>query len=106
MDGTSTPLFPTLTPSQIARVTAHGSTRAIRPGEVLFDAGMQTDAELVARGFGDVVLVLSAHSSATLRIKEFLTRNGHPYAYLDLERDPDVQELLDRFHAASPTCRC
>src|SRR6266850_4001573 len=176
-------LFPTLTPAQVARVSAHGSVRQIRPGEVLFEAGdlgvsffvvtagrvelvrpsgtgetpiralgpgqftgeayllsgrrplvralaaesgevveltrahllalVQTDTELseilmrafilrrvelIARGFGDVVLLGSAHSPGTLRIKEFLTRNGHPYAYIDLERDPDVQELLDRFH--------
>ena len=25
-------------------------------------------------------------------------RNGHPYAYLDLDRDPDVQAMLDHFH--------
>jgi thioredoxin reductase (NADPH) len=40
------------------------------------------------------------HSPGTLRIKEFLTRNGHPYAYIDLEHDTAVQELLDRFHVA------
>ena len=38
--------------------------------------------------------------AGTLRVKEFLTRNGHPYAYIDLDRDADVQELLDRFHVA------
>src|SRR5262249_22887517 len=36
----------------------------------------------------------------TLRIKEFLTRNGHPFAYVDLDHDAEVQELLDRFHVA------
>ena len=46
------------------------------------------------------------HCAGTLRVKEFLTRNGHPYAYLDLDRDADAQELLDRFHVASRTCRC
>jgi len=54
--------------------------------------------ELIARGIGDAVLVGSSHSSGTLRIKEFLTRNGHPYSYLDLDRDADVQDLLDHFH--------
>src|SRR5436190_22986437 len=34
----------------------------------------------------------------TLRVREFLTRNGHPHTMLDLDRDPGVQELLDRFH--------
>jgi thioredoxin reductase (NADPH) len=57
--------------------------------------------ELVAHGLGDVILVGSTHSAATLRIKEFLTRNGHPYAYIDLDRDADVQDLLDRFHVAA-----
>src|SRR5438093_12338349 len=57
--------------------------------------------ELIARGIGDAVLVGSSHSSGTLRIKEFLTRNGHPFAYLDLDRDADVQDLLDRFHVAA-----
>ena len=33
-----------------------------------------------------------------MRIKEFLIRNGYPHAYVDLERDPDVQDFLDRFH--------
>ena len=34
-------------------------------------------------------------------MKEFLTRNGHPYAYIDLDRDADAQELLDRFHVTA-----
>jgi thioredoxin reductase (NADPH) len=53
---------------------------------------------LIAHGIGDIVLVGSTHSSGTLRIKEFLTRNGHPYAYIDLDKDTGVQELLDHFH--------
>ncbi|MFZ0328708.1 MAG: FAD-dependent oxidoreductase, partial [Nitrososphaeraceae archaeon] len=35
------------------------------------------------------------------RIKEFLMRNGHPYSYIDLERDPDVQNLLDSFQIST-----
>ena len=53
--------------------------------------------ELISRGFGDVILLGSSHSAGTLRIKEFLMRNGHPYSYLDLERDATAQEFLDRF---------
>src|SRR4029077_15545923 len=56
--------------------------------------------ELIAHQVGDAVLVGSTHSAATLRIKEFLTRNGYPHAYVDLDRDPDVQALLDRFHVS------
>src|SRR5438034_10677997 len=56
--------------------------------------------ELIAQQVGDAVLVGSNHSADTLRIKEFLTRNGYPHAYVDLDRDSDVQQLLDRFHVS------
>ena len=56
--------------------------------------------ELIARGVSDLVLIGSSHSLDTFRIKEFLTRNYQPYSYIDLERDADVQELLDRFKVA------
>jgi thioredoxin reductase (NADPH) len=52
---------------------------------------------LVAQGLGDAVLIGSLHSAATLRVREFLTRNGHPFKYLDLDRDADVRDLLERF---------
>ena len=66
--------------------------------EIFMRAFILRRVELIAQGLGDVVLVGSNHSVGTLRIKEFLTRNGHPHAYIDLDRDPGVQELLDRFH--------
>jgi thioredoxin reductase (NADPH) len=69
-------------------------------GEILMRAFILRRAELIARGFGDVVLVGSLHSSGAVRIKEFLTRNAHPYAFVDLDRDQDVQALLDRFGVA------
>jgi thioredoxin reductase (NADPH) len=56
--------------------------------------------ELIARGIGDIVLIGSSHSLDSFRIKEFLTRNYQPYSYIDLERDADVQDLLDRFSIA------
>ena len=46
---------------------------------------------------GDVVLIGSSHSAATLRLRQFLGRNGFPYASLDVDRDPDVAALLERF---------
>jgi thioredoxin reductase (NADPH) len=53
--------------------------------------------ELIAREVGDIVLIGSSHSLDTFRIKDFLTRNYQPYSYIDLERDMQVQEMLDRF---------
>jgi len=70
-------------------------------GEIVMRAYIYRRVELAAQGVGDVVVIGSVHSPATLRIKEFLTRNGHPFRYVDLDRDPDVQGLLDRFHIAA-----
>jgi thioredoxin reductase (NADPH) len=66
--------------------------------EILMRAFILRRLELVARHLGDVVVIGSAHCAGTLRAKEFLTRNGHPFQYVDLDRDRDAQELLDRFH--------
>src|SRR6266540_1505862 len=65
--------------------------------EIFMRAFILRRAEFIARGFGDVVLLGSSYSSGTLRVKEFLSRNGHPYTYVDLDRDAGVQDLLDRF---------
>jgi thioredoxin reductase (NADPH) len=68
--------------------------------EILMRAFILRRVELIAHGLGDVVLIGSNHCAGTLRAKEFLTRNGHPYAYVDLDRDADVQDLLDRFRVS------
>jgi len=65
--------------------------------EIFVRAFLLRRAQLVAGGFGDVLLVGSNHSSDTLRIKEFLTRNLHPYVFIDPDRDAGIQDLLDRF---------
>ena len=65
--------------------------------DILLRAFILRRVELIAAGVGDIVLIGSVHSAGTLRIKEFLMRNGHPYSYVDLEQDPDVQNLLDSF---------
>src|SRR5581483_6466508 len=56
--------------------------------------------ELIKHGVGDVVLLGSRHSSGTLRLREFLGRNGHPYNYVDLDSDHRAQEILDHFHVS------
>jgi thioredoxin reductase (NADPH) len=65
--------------------------------EILMRAFILRRVALVAQGLGDVVLVGSNFCQGTLRIKEFLTRNGHPYTFVDLDRDREAQDLLDRF---------
>jgi thioredoxin reductase (NADPH) len=69
--------------------------------EILMRALILRRVELVTRGYGDVVVIGSMHCASTLRVKEFLTRNGHPHAYLDLDADSESQDLLDRFHVTA-----
>jgi thioredoxin reductase (NADPH) len=69
--------------------------------ETIMRAFILRRVELIVRGYGDAVLLGSAHSPGTLRIKEFLTRNNHPYSYIDLDRDSGVQELLDHFSVSA-----
>jgi len=66
--------------------------------EIIMRAFILRRVALVTRGLGDAVLVGSTHCAGTMRIKEFLTRNGYPHTMIDLDREPGVQELLDRFH--------
>ena len=69
--------------------------------DIVMRAFILRRVELIAAGVGDIVLVGSTYSADTLRIREFLMRNGHPYSYIDLERDPDVQNLLQSFQVSA-----
>jgi thioredoxin reductase (NADPH) len=92
--------------------------RVIEDGEVLEVGGdalrtlVQTDSELselfmrafilrrvnlIQQGMGDVVLIGSHHSPSTLRLREFLMRNGHPHTYVDVESDADAERILHHF---------
>ena len=68
--------------------------------EILMRAFILRRVAMIARELGNVVVIGSTHSAGTLRVKEFLTRNGHPFHSLDLDRDRDAQQLLDRFHVS------
>jgi thioredoxin reductase (NADPH) len=65
--------------------------------EILMRAFILRRLALIRGGVGDVVMIGSRHCSATLKLREFLGRNGHPYKYINLDTDAQAQELLDRF---------
>jgi len=65
--------------------------------EIFMRAFILRRLELIRHGLGSFVLMGSRHSAKTLALREFLTRNGHPYTYVDLDTDKTSQELLDRF---------
>jgi thioredoxin reductase (NADPH) len=82
-----------VTPDVLKRVVQFDSELS----ELFMRAFILRRVALIATAHGDAVLIGSSHSGATLRIREFLTRNGQPHSYLDVEKDESVQGLLDRF---------
>jgi thioredoxin reductase (NADPH) len=66
-------------------------------GEIFLRAFLLRRVFLIRNSVGDAVLIGSNHSADTLRLQGFLSRNGHPHTYLDVERDPDTQAVLDQF---------
>ncbi|HLK50955.1 MAG TPA: FAD-dependent oxidoreductase [Bryobacteraceae bacterium] len=66
-------------------------------GEIFLRAFVLRRVYLIANSVGDAVLIGSSHSADTLRLRAFLSRNGHPHTYIDVERDPDIQTVLDHF---------
>lgn len=95
------------------RARVRGATRVLEIERGLLRGLVQTDVELgeiflrafilrrvalIESGLGNVIFVGSRKAAETLRLQEFLTRNGRPYSYLDVDHDPSVQTLLDQFH--------
>src|ERR1700685_1623048 len=65
--------------------------------DVFMKAFLARRLSLRDAGQGNVVVLGSRYSAGTLAIREFLTRDGHTFTYLDLDADQMTQELLDRF---------
>jgi thioredoxin reductase (NADPH) len=96
-----------------ARVIQAGEILELRPedlrtlvardaglGEIFLRAFVLRRLMLINRQLGNVAVIGSRHSADTLRIREFLGRNGHPYTYIDLDSDDTSRNLLDRFSIA------
>ncbi len=66
-------------------------------GEIFLKAFLLRRVYLIANSVGDALLIGSSNSADTLRLRSFLTRNGHPHTYIDVEHDPDTQNVLDQF---------
>jgi thioredoxin reductase (NADPH) len=65
--------------------------------DIFMKAFLARRLSLREHGHGNVLILGSRHSAATLAAREFLSRDGHPFTYLDLDADQGAQELLDRF---------
>ena len=93
-----------------ARVMQAGEVLELRPdelrtlvgrdaglSEIMLSAFMLRRLMLITRQLGNVAVIGSRHSADTLRLQEFLGRNGHPYTYVDLDADDASRNLIDRF---------
>jgi thioredoxin reductase (NADPH) len=65
--------------------------------ELLMRAFILRRVALMSEDNDDLVLVGSRHSGSTTQIREFLSRNGQPFTYQDVDVDPSVQAMLERF---------
>src|SRR5208337_1893634 len=66
-------------------------------GQIFLNAFLLRRVFQITNSIGDAVLIGSNHSSDTLRLREFLVRNGQPHTYLDVDAEADVQNDLDQF---------
>ena len=65
--------------------------------DIIMNAFLARRLSLKDTGQGNVVILGSNYSANTLLVREFLSRDGHPFNYFDLDTDPTTQEMLDRF---------
>lgn len=65
-------------------------------GEIFIRAFILRHLGLLSGQHTDLVLLGSRHSANALKLKEFLTRNGQPYRFRELESDPGAEELVER----------
>jgi thioredoxin reductase (NADPH) len=88
-------------PGDFLEVTGEGLRALVAKdaelSEIFMRAFILRRLELIRTGQGNLILMGSRHSANALRLREFLTRNEHPYTYIDLDTDKTSQELLDRF---------
>jgi thioredoxin reductase (NADPH) len=91
----------TTEPGEFLELTGDGLRSLIAKdaelSEIFMRAFILRRLELIRRGQGNFILMGSRYSAKTLELREFLSRNGHPYTYVDLDTDKISQELLDRF---------
>jgi thioredoxin reductase (NADPH) len=67
-------------------------------GEFLLRVFVRRRVTMISRAMGDVALIGSRFSADTLRLKEFLAHNGHPFTYFELGQDAPAEQLLHRFN--------
>lgn len=65
-------------------------------GDIFMEAFIARRLLLIQLGEGNVVLFGSKSSARTLALREFLTRNAHPFTNVDIDTDSSAGELMDK----------
>ena len=66
-------------------------------GDILMKAYILRRMLLISEGASNVLVLGSLNCANTLRLREFLGRNGYPYKFIDLDTDERSQSILDHF---------
>jgi thioredoxin reductase (NADPH) len=65
-------------------------------GDILMGAFVARRLLMIQLGEGNVVLFGTKSSARALALREFLTRNGHPFTYVDIDADSCAGELMEK----------
>ncbi len=65
-------------------------------GEIFMEAFVARRLLMIQLGEGNVVLFGTKSSARTLALREFLTRNAHPFTYVDIDSDSFAGELMEK----------
>jgi thioredoxin reductase (NADPH) len=67
-------------------------------GERIMRALILRRVGILEQGTGGPIIVGRPGNGDALRLKSFLSRNGHPYQWMNPEEDAEAQALIERFH--------
>ena len=88
--------------SRVVRVKRADFRRlvALEPdiGEIIMRAFILRRVGLIRHPLGGVVLIGPGRGGDTLRLEQFMTRNGYPHQLLDTDVDPDAGGFLECFN--------
>jgi thioredoxin reductase (NADPH) len=65
-------------------------------GEIFMEAFVARRLLMIQLGEGNVVLFGTKSSARTLALREFLTRNAHPFSYVDIDEGSYASELMEK----------
>src|SRR5580700_848857 len=78
-------------------------------GEIFMEAFVARRLLMIQLGEGNVVLFGTKSSARSLALREFLTRNAHPFTYVDIDSDSFASELMEKLavrHSEIPVVYC